>query len=113
MDCGYRRLGRVPVCGKAPSNFGRAKEVAPNHAVYVQHLFDWAALTPLAMEKLKLGPGAPLPANGEVQLDPTGKPTGIITGNTGTFLTLVSKVPKPTFETQVEGIRKYLAALTR
>jgi predicted amidohydrolase YtcJ len=39
------------------------KAAAPNHAVYVQHLFDWAALTPLAMEKLKLGPGVPLPAN--------------------------------------------------
>src|SRR5436305_4667939 len=76
MDCGYRRLGRVPVCGKAPSNFGRAKEVAPNHAVYVQHLFDWAALTPLAMEKLKLGPGVALPANGEVQLDASRKADG-------------------------------------
>jgi predicted amidohydrolase YtcJ len=86
---------------------------APNHAVYVQHLFDWAALTPLAVQKLKLEPGVALPANGEVHLNASGQPTGIITGNTGTFLTLVSKLPKPTFEKEVEGIREYLLALTR
>jgi len=90
-------------------------EAAPDHPVYVQHLYNFAVLSPLAMKTLKITAESKLPPNGKVELDSSGKPTGVITagGNVPTLAHIVRRLPRPTHKEQVAGTRKFFRALNR
>jgi predicted amidohydrolase YtcJ len=91
------------------------QQAAPDHPVYVQHLYNFAVLSPLAMNVLKITAESKLPPNGKVELDSSGMPTGVITagGSVPTLARIVGRLPKPTRKDQIAGTRKFFRALNQ
>ena len=91
------------------------EDAAPDHPVYVQHLYDFAVLSPLAMKTLAITAESKVPPAGKVGVDSTGKPTGVITagGNVPTLARLAGRLPKPNRKDQIAGTRKFFRALNR
>ena len=90
-------------------------EAAPDHPVYVQQLYDLAVLNSRAMQALQITAGTAISPAGKVELDPSGKPTGVIRadGNVATLAELERRLPEPSFEEQVDSTRTYFRALNR
>jgi predicted amidohydrolase YtcJ len=90
-------------------------EAAPDHPVYVQQLYDLAVRNPRAMRALEINAGTAIPPAGRVELDASGKPTGVIKadGNVATLAGLERRLPEPPFEQQVDSTRAYFRALNR
>jgi predicted amidohydrolase YtcJ len=86
---------------------------APDNPVYVQLAYGWAMMTPAALKALNIATDADVPRGGKFERDPDGKPTGAIAGNQAAITALFDKLPKPTFEQQVEGTRKFFRELNR
>jgi hypothetical protein len=82
-------------------------EAAPDHPVYIQHLYDWLLLTPKAMEALGVHDDADVTPGGKLERDGDNRPTGVIIGNGNTLGRIFDKLPKPTPAQQVEGSRKF------
>src|ERR1700753_3977976 len=82
-------------------------EVAGDHPVYIQHLYDWLLLTPKAMAELNIRGDADVIPSSKVELDGDGKPTGIIVAGGAALGKLFDHLPKPTFAQQVEGSKKF------
>lgn len=92
------------------------EKAAPDHPVYVQHLYNFAVLNPLGMKTLKIAADSDVPPKGKVELDSSGKPTGVIIagGNVPTLARIVrKKLPRPTHKDQVAGTRKFFRALNQ
>src|SRR5580704_17541556 len=75
---------RPRACSPTPQELD---EAAPDHPVYVQQLYDLAVLNPRAMQALQISEATAIPPAGKVQLDGSGKPTGVIKadGNVATL----------------------------
>jgi len=86
---------------------------APNNPVYVQLGYGWAMLTPAAHQALNITSDADVPAGGTLEKDASGKPTGGISGGQGAIIALFDKLPRPTFDEQVEGTKKFFRELNR
>jgi len=86
---------------------------APNNPVYVQLGYGWAMLTPRALEALHITSEADLPEHGRFERDPSGKPTGAVTGGQDAIIALFDRLPRPTFDEQVEGTRQFFRELNR
>ncbi len=86
---------------------------APNNPVYVQLGYGWAMMTPAALQALNISTDADLPAGGKLDRDTSDQPTGGITGGNNAIVALFDKLPKPNFEEQVEGTRKFFRELNR
>jgi predicted amidohydrolase YtcJ len=86
---------------------------APNNPVYVQLGYGWVMMTPAALQALNISTDADLPAGGKLDRDAAGKPTGGITGGNNAIVALFDKLPKPNFEEQVEGTKKFFRELNR
>jgi predicted amidohydrolase YtcJ len=86
---------------------------APGQPVYVQLGYSWIAMTPAALKTLSIASDADLPRNGRLERDGAGKPTGIVTGPQDAIVALFDRLPKPTFEQQVEGTRLFFRELNR
>jgi hypothetical protein len=82
-------------------------DVAGDHPVYIQHLYDWLLLTPKAMAELNIRGDADVIPSSKVELDGDGKPTGIIVAGGSALGKIFDHLPKPTMEQQVEGSRKF------
>jgi predicted amidohydrolase YtcJ len=85
---------------------------APNHPVYVQLAYGWVMMTP-GYQALHIASESDLPNKGKFEKDAAGKPTGAVTGGQSAISGLLDKLPKPTFEQQVEGTRKFFRELNR
>jgi len=98
-----------------PPTAKELEEAAPDHPVYVQHLYDFAVLSPLAMKTLNISAESKIPPAGKVEVDSTGKPTGVITagGNVPTLARLAGRLPKPNRKDQIAGTHKFFRALNR
>jgi predicted amidohydrolase YtcJ len=83
---------------------------APDNPVYVQLGYGWAGMTPLAFEALGIKSDADLPRGAKMEKDASGKPTGAVTGN---VVELFGRLPKPTFDEQVEGTKEFFRELNR
>ncbi len=91
---------------------------APDNPVYVQWMYGWAMLTPLAYKALGIQPEAQgsaqaeadLPGGGKFERDGAGQPTGAIVGG---IVPLFDKLPTASFEQKVEGTRKFFHELNR
>ncbi|HXD74609.1 MAG TPA: amidohydrolase [Vicinamibacterales bacterium] len=70
---------------------------APDNPVYVQLGYGWVMLTPLAIKALNV----------------TTAPDGSVSGGQNTIISLFDKLPKPTFDQQVDGTRKFFHELNR
>jgi hypothetical protein len=86
---------------------------APNNPVYVQLGYGWAMLTPLAYKALNITSDGDVPSGGKMERDAGGNPTGGISGGQGAIIALFDKLPKPTFDQQVEGTKKFFRELNR
>lgn len=80
---------------------------APNNPVYVQLAYGWVMMTPAAYQTLHISKESDLPNNGHLGTD------GAVTGAQQAISGLFDKLPKPTFEQQVEGTRKFFRELNR
>jgi hypothetical protein len=83
---------------------------APNNPVYLQLAYGWAMMTPLALKALNINSEADLPRQNKFEKDAGGKPTGAITGN---LIEFFERLPKPTFDEQVEGTKMFFRELNR
>ena len=83
---------------------------APNNPVYVQWMYGWAMLTPLAYQALNINAESDLPGGGKFVRDASGNPTGAIGGG---IVPLFDKLPAPGFAQKVESTRKFFRELNR
>lgn len=88
-------------------------EAAPDNPVYVQLGYGWAMLTPKALETLHIVSDADLPSGGKLERDANGKPTGGVSGGQNAIIALFDRLPKPTFDEQVEGTKQFFRELNR
>jgi predicted amidohydrolase YtcJ len=86
---------------------------APDNPVYVQLGYGWAVMTPAAFKALNITSEADLPAGGRLEADANGKPSGAVTGGQGAIVALFDRLPRPTFDEQVDGTRKFFRELNR
>jgi predicted amidohydrolase YtcJ len=77
--------------------------IAPDHPVYIQHLYDWLLLTPKAMEALGIHDDADVTPGGKLERDADNKPTGAVIANGNALGKIFDKLPKPTLAQQVES----------
>ena len=81
-------------------------EASGGHPVYVQHLYDWALLTPQALQQLNIKGDADVAPGGKLQMDGD-KPTGVIIAAGAALGKIFDKLPKPTMPQQIEGSKKF------
>jgi predicted amidohydrolase YtcJ len=88
---------------------------APNNPVYIQHDYDWEVMTPAGFGAMNIQTEADLPRPGRFERDASGKPTGAIENGPGfdVAIALFEKLPKPTYEEQVAGTKKFFRELNR
>jgi predicted amidohydrolase YtcJ len=86
---------------------------APQHPVYVQLGYGWIVMTPDGLKTLGIAGDADLPRNGRLERDSSGNPTGVITGPQEAIVGLFDRLPKPTFDQQIEGTRQFFRELNR
>jgi predicted amidohydrolase YtcJ len=82
-------------------------EAAPDHPVYIQHLYDWLLLTPKALEILNIREDTDVTPGGKLERDGDNRPTGVVIGNGNTLGRIFDRLPKPTLEQQVDGSKKF------
>ena len=82
---------------------------APDNPVYVQLGYGWSLLTPRALTTLHLTSDADLPRGATFDRDAPGG----ITGTQNAIVALFDKLPKPNFDQQVEGTRRFFRELNR
>ena len=83
---------------------------APDNPVYVQWMYGWAMLTPLAHKALGLNSEADVPGGGKFVRDAAGNASGAIASG---IVQLFDKLPLPTNEQKVDGTRKFFRELNR
>jgi predicted amidohydrolase YtcJ len=86
---------------------------APNNPIYVQFNYAWVLMSRSGFTSLKITSDADLPAGARLERDSSGNLTGGITGNQPGIVALFDKLPKPTFEQQVDGTKKFFRELNR
>jgi len=86
---------------------------APENPVYVQLGYGWAMLTPAALKALNIASDADLPSGGRLERDAAGKATGAVSGGQGAIIALFDRLPRPTFDEQVEGTKQFFRELNR
>ena len=82
-------------------------QAAPNNPVYIQHLYDWALLSPKAMEALNFHDDADVTPGGKLERGADNKPTGVIIAGGNALGKIFDKLPKPNLAQQVEGSKKF------
>ena len=85
--------------------------VAPDHPVYIQHLYDWLLLTPKAMEALNIHDDADVTPGGRLERDGDNKPTGIVIANGNALGKIFDRLPKPTLTQQVDSSKKFFSEM--
>jgi len=86
---------------------------APNNPIYVQLAYGWVMMSPAAYRTLHIANESDLPNSGRFEKDSSGKPTGAVIGAQAAISGLFDKLPKPTFDQQVEGTLKFFRELNR
>jgi predicted amidohydrolase YtcJ len=85
--------------------------IAPDHPVYIQHLYDWLLLTPKAMEVLGIHDDSDVTPGGKLERDGDNKPTGVVIANGNALGKIFDKLPKPTMQQQIDGSRKFFTEM--
>jgi hypothetical protein len=82
-------------------------QAAPDNPVYIQHLYDWALLSPKAMEQLNIHDDADVTPGGKLERGGDNRPTGVIAAGGNALGKIFDKLPKPNLARQVEGSKKF------
>ena len=85
----------------------------PDNPVYVQLGYQWALMTPKALDALKIARDEDLPPGGKLERDGNGALTGAVVGPQSVIVALFDRLPKPTYEQKVEGTKKFFLELNR
>jgi predicted amidohydrolase YtcJ len=88
-------------------------DAGPDNRVYVQLFYRWAMLTPNGFAALGIREDKDVPPAGCLERDTGNHLTGGIAGYTPTITALFARLPKPSFEEQVEGTKKFFSELNR
>ena len=88
-------------------------QAAPMNPVYVQLGYGWVMMTPAAYRALRIVAETDLPPNGRFEKDAEGKSTGAVIGPQDVIIALFDRLPKPSFDQQVEGAGKFFRELNR
>jgi predicted amidohydrolase YtcJ len=75
--------------------------------------YAWVAMSQSGFKLLNIASDADLPPGTRLEKDASGKLTGVITGNQPGIVALFDKLPRPTFEQQVDGTRRFFRELNR
>jgi predicted amidohydrolase YtcJ len=86
---------------------------APDNPVYVQLGYQWALMTPKALDALKITRDEDLPAGGRLERDAMGAITGAVAGPQAAIVALFDRLPKPMPEQKLDGTRKFFLELNR
>jgi len=85
----------------------------PDNPVYIQLGYQWALMTPKALEALKIMRDEDLPSGGKLERDGSGVPTGAVAGPQPAIVALFDRLPKPAYEQKLEGTKKFFLELNR
>jgi predicted amidohydrolase YtcJ len=85
----------------------------PDNPVYVQLGYQWALMTPKALDALKITRDEDLPPGGKLERDGNGALTGAVAGPQPAIVALFDRLPKPTYEQKLEGTKKFFIELNR
>jgi predicted amidohydrolase YtcJ len=89
-------------------------KAVPNRSLIVQYAYNRAFLNELAMHALGVGtPRFPMLPGIVLEKDKNGRYTGVVEGNTLTFLAMEGMVPQPSFEEQVSSLIYVINDLNR
>jgi predicted amidohydrolase YtcJ len=97
---------------RAPTQ-AEVDSAAFGHPVYVQLFYGRALLNAQGSEFLRIREDKDVPPNGKLERDAGGNQTGWIAGNTATITGLFARLPKLTFDEQVEGTKAFFRELNR
>jgi predicted amidohydrolase YtcJ len=86
---------------------------APDNPVYIQLGYGWALMNAAGYKKLEISAETDLPAGARFERDAEGKTTGAITGAQNGIIALFDRLPKPSFEDEVDGMKKFFTELNR
>jgi len=81
-------------------------EVSGGHPVYIQHLYDWALITPHGLQLLDIKSDADVAPGGKLEMDGD-KPTGVVLAAGIALGKIFDRLPKPTFSQQIDGSKKF------
>ncbi|HEY4364728.1 MAG TPA: amidohydrolase [Bryobacteraceae bacterium] len=79
---------------------------AGDHPAYVQLGYGWALLNSRGLKTLGIASEKDLPPGGRLE-------NGAVSGAQSAIISLFDRLPKPTFDEQVEGTRKFFTELNR
>lgn len=85
---------------------------APDNPVYIQLFYHALLMTPKALTALGISPEA-LPPRITAERDGAGAPTGWLAGDIVGISALFDRLPKPTFEENVVGTKRFFSELNR
>jgi len=88
-------------------------EAGGEHPVYIQLFYRSAMLNPKGLEALGIREDRDVPPAGRLERDVNGNFSGAISGDTQTITALFARLPKPSFDEQVEGTKKFFSELNR
>jgi predicted amidohydrolase YtcJ len=97
---------------RAPTQ-AELEAAAPANPVYVQLGYGWAMLTDDGLAALGIESDQDLPPGGRLERDASGAPTGAVTGVQSAIIALFDRLPRPTYEQQVEGTKAFFRELNR
>ena len=83
-----------------------------DHPLWVQRLYERAIMNHAAVRTLEITAETPNPPGGEVLKDPSGQPTGVVTGFGG-INAYYFKIPRPPLEEQIASTRDWFRELNR
>jgi predicted amidohydrolase YtcJ len=86
---------------------------APDNPVYIQLGYGWALMNAAGYKKLNISAETDLPAGARFERDAEGKTTGAVTGAQNGIIALFDRLPKPSFENEVDGMKKFFSELNR
>jgi predicted amidohydrolase YtcJ len=86
---------------------------APNNPVYIQLGYGWALMNAAGYKKLNISSESDLPAGARFERDAQGQNTGAVTGAQAGIIALFDRLPKPSFEDEVDGMKKFFTELNR
>jgi len=90
------------------------QRAVPGNPAYLQMFYSHVLMTPAALAGLGLAPESPPQGLGiGIERDAAGAPTGWWTGSIVGISSLFDRLPRPTFDDNVEGTRRFFAELNR
>jgi predicted amidohydrolase YtcJ len=97
---------------KRRPTLAEVQRAVPDNPTYLQMFYSHVLMTPKALADVGLSLETP-PAGIGVERDAAGAPTGWLTGNIVGISALFDRLPKPTYDDNLQGTRQFFAELNR